>query len=178
MTSSAYHPYTSLTQTRDRFVQLLMIPKVRETAPKLSRRGLQRAATRSYQRELSTRERSLSPPVGSTEASQSHHITDIGWRRNETWKDGLCQQPGVSFCNPISPTPCVGPWEINGPSCQELNVEVDNYFQQMKKIFGFSVFFFRFGYINPINYNDNEVFCGGVSHQFEKNGGRYFVFLT
>merc|ERR1712018_117639 len=30
----------------------------------------------------------------------------------------------------------------------------------------------RFGYINPINYNDNEVFCGGVSHQFEKNGGR------
>lgn len=30
----------------------------------------------------------------------------------------------------------------------------------------------RFGYINPINYNDNEVFCGGVSHQFEKNNGR------
>ena len=40
------------------------------------------------------------------------------------------------------------------------------------------LFIFRFGYINPINYNDNEVFCGGVSHQFGKNGGRYFVFLT
>ena len=37
--------------------------------------------------------------------------------------------------------------------------------------------FIRFGFINPINYNDNEVFCGGVSHQFEKNGGRYFVFF-
>lgn len=25
----------------------------------------------------------------------------------------------------------------------------------------------RFGYLNPINYNDNEVFCGGVAKQFE-----------
>ena len=25
----------------------------------------------------------------------------------------------------------------------------------------------RFGYVNPINYNDNEVFCGGAAVQFE-----------
>ena len=25
----------------------------------------------------------------------------------------------------------------------------------------------RFGFLNPINYNDNEIFCGGVSKQFE-----------
>ena len=75
---------------------------------------------------LSPRERSLSPPVGSTEASQSHHITDIGWRRNESWKSGLGQKHGASSCNPISATPCVGPWEVNGPSRQELHVEVDN----------------------------------------------------
>lgn len=30
----------------------------------------------------------------------------------------------------------------------------------------------RFGFINPVNYNDNEVFCGGFSSQFEKNGGK------
>jgi len=30
----------------------------------------------------------------------------------------------------------------------------------------------RFGYVNPINYNDNEVFCGGAAVQFEKNRGR------
>jgi len=30
----------------------------------------------------------------------------------------------------------------------------------------------RFGFINPINYNDNEVFCGGADTQFNKNGGR------
>jgi len=29
----------------------------------------------------------------------------------------------------------------------------------------------RFGYLNPINYNDNEVFCGGVSKQFQDNDG-------
>lgn len=30
----------------------------------------------------------------------------------------------------------------------------------------------RFGFLNPINYNDNEIFCGGVSKQFEDNGGK------
>jgi len=30
----------------------------------------------------------------------------------------------------------------------------------------------RFGFINPVDYNDNEVFCGGVSKQFQNNGGR------
>ena len=30
----------------------------------------------------------------------------------------------------------------------------------------------RFGFINPINYNDNEVFCGGFAEQFGKNGGK------
>eukprot|EP00092_Neocalanus_flemingeri_P037458 GFUD01040790.1.p1 GENE.GFUD01040790.1~~GFUD01040790.1.p1 ORF type:complete len:387 (-),score=70.30 GFUD01040790.1:134-1294(-) len=30
----------------------------------------------------------------------------------------------------------------------------------------------RFGFINPINYNDNEVFCGGFSKQFEFNDGK------
>ena len=25
----------------------------------------------------------------------------------------------------------------------------------------------RFGYLNPINYNDNEVFCGGAAKQFQ-----------
>jgi len=30
----------------------------------------------------------------------------------------------------------------------------------------------RFGYPNPVNYNDNEVFCGGFGVQFDKNGGK------
>jgi len=30
----------------------------------------------------------------------------------------------------------------------------------------------RFGYLNPINYNDNEVFCGGVKKQFKENDGK------
>ncbi|XP_023322766.1 uncharacterized protein LOC111697106 [Eurytemora carolleeae] len=30
----------------------------------------------------------------------------------------------------------------------------------------------RFGYLNPINYNDNEVFCGGAAKQFQENGGQ------
>ena len=30
----------------------------------------------------------------------------------------------------------------------------------------------RFGFLNPINYNDNELFCGGVDRQFEKNDGK------
>ncbi|CAB4064275.1 unnamed protein product [Lepeophtheirus salmonis] len=30
----------------------------------------------------------------------------------------------------------------------------------------------RFGFINPINYNDNENYCGGVTVQFEQNGGK------
>ena len=29
----------------------------------------------------------------------------------------------------------------------------------------------RFGYVNPVNYNDNELFCGGVAKQFQTNGG-------
>ena len=28
-----------------------------------------------------------------------------------------------------------------------------------------------FGFTNPINYNDNEVFCGGFATQFGKNDG-------
>ena len=30
----------------------------------------------------------------------------------------------------------------------------------------------RFGYGTPINYSDNEVFCGGVGIQFKKNKGK------
>jgi len=30
----------------------------------------------------------------------------------------------------------------------------------------------RFGYPNPVNYNDNELFCGGYAVQWERNGGR------
>ncbi|XP_043065760.1 uncharacterized protein [Drosophila bipectinata] len=30
----------------------------------------------------------------------------------------------------------------------------------------------RFGYPNPVNYNDNELFCGGYAIQWEKNSGR------
>uniref|UniRef100_A0A1B0GLY6 Uncharacterized protein n=2 Tax=Phlebotomus papatasi TaxID=29031 RepID=A0A1B0GLY6_PHLPP len=30
----------------------------------------------------------------------------------------------------------------------------------------------RFGYPNPVNYNDNELFCGGYAVQWEQNGGR------
>lgn len=30
----------------------------------------------------------------------------------------------------------------------------------------------RFGFGNPINYNDNEVFCGGFGVQYDKNGGK------
>jgi len=30
----------------------------------------------------------------------------------------------------------------------------------------------RFGYPNPVNYNDNELFCGGFAVQWEKNKGR------
>ena len=30
----------------------------------------------------------------------------------------------------------------------------------------------RFGYVNPVNYNDNELFCGGVAKQFQTNGGK------
>ena len=29
----------------------------------------------------------------------------------------------------------------------------------------------RFGFVNPVNYNDNEVFCGGVDRQFNTNNG-------
>jgi len=29
----------------------------------------------------------------------------------------------------------------------------------------------RFGFVNPVNYNDNEVFCGGVDRQFNNNNG-------
>lgn len=30
----------------------------------------------------------------------------------------------------------------------------------------------RFGYPNPVNYNDNELFCGGYAVQWEQNSGR------
>ena len=30
----------------------------------------------------------------------------------------------------------------------------------------------RFGYVNPVNYNDNELFCGGVTKQFQTNDGK------
>ena len=30
----------------------------------------------------------------------------------------------------------------------------------------------RFGFGTPINYSDNEVFCGGVGIQFKKNKGK------
>ena len=30
----------------------------------------------------------------------------------------------------------------------------------------------RFGFVNPVNYNDNELFCGGTERQFNKNAGR------
>jgi len=30
----------------------------------------------------------------------------------------------------------------------------------------------RFGFGTPINYSDNEVFCGGVGQQFKKNKGK------
>ena len=28
------------------------------------------------------------------------------------------------------------------------------------------------GFQNPQNYNDNEGFCGGFTHQYEVNGGK------
>ena len=33
-------------------------------------------------------------------------------------------------------------------------------------------FLCRHGFINPVNYNDNEVYCGGYSVQWESNGGK------
>ena len=30
----------------------------------------------------------------------------------------------------------------------------------------------RFGFVNPVNYNDNELFCGGMDKQFSENDGR------
>lgn len=30
----------------------------------------------------------------------------------------------------------------------------------------------RFGYPNPVNYNDNELFCGGYAVQWEHNNGK------
>nr|XP_032514134.1 uncharacterized protein LOC116767768 isoform X1 [Danaus plexippus plexippus] len=30
----------------------------------------------------------------------------------------------------------------------------------------------RFGFPNPVNYNDNELFCGGYAVQWEQNGGK------
>ena len=30
----------------------------------------------------------------------------------------------------------------------------------------------RFGFPNPVNYNDNEVFCGGFGIQYQKHGGK------
>ena len=30
----------------------------------------------------------------------------------------------------------------------------------------------RFGFVNPVNYNDNELFCGGVEKQFSVNNGQ------
>lgn len=30
----------------------------------------------------------------------------------------------------------------------------------------------RFGYPNPVNYNDNELFCGGFAVQWEQNSGK------
>ena len=31
---------------------------------------------------------------------------------------------------------------------------------------------FRFGYTNPVNYNDNELYCGGFSVQWQTNAGK------
>lgn len=30
----------------------------------------------------------------------------------------------------------------------------------------------RFGYPNPVNYNDNELFCGGYAVQWDQNEGK------
>lgn len=30
----------------------------------------------------------------------------------------------------------------------------------------------RFGYPNPVNYNDNELFCGGFAVQWQQNSGK------
>ena len=30
----------------------------------------------------------------------------------------------------------------------------------------------RFGFTNPVNYNDNELYCGGFSVQWSNNGGK------
>ena len=120
--------------------------------------------------------RSLSPPVGSTEASESHHIQPHRYRVKEEWVLEKWRLP-ENWCLQLHPFlffPLHGAMEgwwtpLPGTQCGgRLTLPT------MK----IQLFIFRFGYINPINYNDNEVFCGGVSHQFGKNGGRYFVFLT
>ena len=33
----------------------------------------------------------------------------------------------------------------------------------------------RFGFGTPVNYNDNEVYCGGFGIQFKKNKGKIFA---
>ena len=30
----------------------------------------------------------------------------------------------------------------------------------------------RYGYTNPVNYNDNELYCGGFSVQWQNNDGK------
>ena len=34
------------------------------------------------------------------------------------------------------------------------------------------IFVPRFGYSNPVNYNDNELYCGGFSVQWSNNDGK------
>ena len=38
--------------------------------------------------------------------------------------------------------------------------------------FNMPIIILRFGYSNPVNYNDNELYCGGFSVQWQDNEGR------
>lgn len=34
------------------------------------------------------------------------------------------------------------------------------------------MYFYRYGFSTPPNYNDHELYCGGFTRQWQKNGGK------
>ena len=119
-----------LTQTRDNFKELCWQNQCAPNTPQALQPGPARRFPVTLVGALS---RAASLRQWGQQRLQSHttsNHTDIGWRRNEFWKSGDYQKTGACSCIPFSSSLCMGPWKVDGPPCQELNVEVDKHFQQ------------------------------------------------
>lgn len=65
-------------------------------------------------------------------------------------------------------TLCNWTWQNDGTSGKKFNVEV-KISLDIFSIYLMKTISYRFGFPNPVNYNDNELFCGGYAGKMSLN---------